>query len=249
MNEDKDFVTLDKVASEQKAKVRSFSDSKRPKGGRYMDMVHPNSDMRPPARNYSTGKTVAAPKIGSNAAKSSAPVAAETPKMAPKPSGMKTRKTMDMTRPVGRGSEQPVRPAELKNKVTTGEPKLENEQEKPIGAPMPKFEMGADDEKAPNANNYSLGERSPWLLSDAKVDKRPLGQNVPEGYAGSIRSTKNVYSQRTPTRRDTAEIPGRPMITVTPQKKTGWLWAIATLAIIVVGGGLGLVVYMIFANQ
>lgn len=103
-------------------------------------------------------------------------------------------------------------------------------------------------DKSPDGNNYSLGGRSPFLLTDTKVDKRPLGPDVPESNARTIRSTKNVYSQRTPLRTRSEEMPGRGVITVAAKRKSGWLWAALTLGIIVAGGGIGFLAYMIFAQ-
>ncbi|MDR3298179.1 MAG: hypothetical protein LBT19_02320 [Candidatus Nomurabacteria bacterium] len=126
-------------------------------------------------------------------------------------------------------------------------------EEKPIEkteAPRPSL-FQDESSKVPNADNYSLGGRSPFLLADAKVDKRPLGKDVPESNAGAIRSTKNVYSQKTPLRSgESQDLPGRTVITVSaPKKKSGWLWAVITLGVIVAGGGVGLLAYLIFANQ
>ena len=208
---DKGFEDLDKMAGEQKAKAALAAGRKNVRG-RYLDMVHPNSDMRPPARGYSVGKEIAEPKEVRGPEKMQKPEVEET-------------------------DFESVEMEELAD-------------ESMAGRGLKESQTWAEDweEKAPNANNYSLGGRSPFMI-DTKVDKRPLGRNVPEGFAGTVRSTKNVYSQRTPTRRDAEEMPEQPMVTVAPQKKSGWLWALVTLLIIAAGGGLGALAYVIFANQ
>jgi hypothetical protein len=99
---------------------------------------------------------------------------------------------------------------------------------------------------APNANNYSLGGRSPFV-ANTKVEKRPLGLNVPDTSASSIRSTHNTYSQKSPTR--ATENAKKHIVTQEPKKKSGWLWALAVLGIIVAGGAVGMLAYLlVFAH-
>ena len=102
--------------------------------------------------------------------------------------------------------------------------------------------------EAPDANSYSLGGRSPFL-ADTKVEKRPLGNNIPENSATSIQSTKNIYSQKNPAK---APVAKRKKHTVTeaPKSHSGWLWSLIVILVIAAGAGLGYVAYLIvFANQ
>lgn len=117
-------------------------------------------------------------------------------------------------------------------------------------APKPKAHTAPKPKKAeaPDANSYSLGGRSPFL-ADTKVEKRPLGSNIPESNAATIRSTKNVYSQKSPTK---APVVKRKKHTVTeaPKSHSGWLWSLVVILVIAAGAGLGYLAYLIvFANQ
>jgi hypothetical protein len=96
--------------------------------------------------------------------------------------------------------------------------------------------------EAPNANNYSLGGKSPFV-ANTKVVKRPLGSNVPDGSASSLRSTRNVYSQKSPTR--STEHIKKHVVAQSPKKKSGWLWTLIVLAVIAAGGSLGYLAYLI----
>ena len=100
--------------------------------------------------------------------------------------------------------------------------------------------------KAPNANNYSLGGRSPFMI-DAKVDKRPLGTNIPETSARTIHSTRNTYSQKDPsTKKHKAK---KHMVTESPKNHSGWFWTFIVLLVIAAGAGLGYLAYiLVFAN-
>ena len=98
-------------------------------------------------------------------------------------------------------------------------------------------------EPAPNANNYSLGVRSPFLNTDAKVEKRPLGNNIPETSASALHSTRNVYSQKSALKN--TEAAKKHIVTEGGKKKSGWLWALIVLAVIAAGGGLGYLAYLI----
>jgi hypothetical protein len=99
-------------------------------------------------------------------------------------------------------------------------------------------------EEEPNANNYSLGGQSPFI-ADAKVDKRPLGPYVPES-AHSVHSTKNIYSQRTPTNQPIADMDH--MVVGAPKKTSGWVWALVTILVVLVGGGLGFLAFMLYSS-
>ncbi len=101
------------------------------------------------------------------------------------------------------------------------------------------------EDKAPNANNYSLGGRSPFL-TDAKVEKHPLGKHVPETSSSALKSTKNTYSQKAPSKTTHTK---KHIVTEAPKKHTGWLWALVVLLVIAAGGGLGYLAYiLVFAG-
>ena len=101
--------------------------------------------------------------------------------------------------------------------------------------------------EAPDANSYSLGGRSPFLV-DTKVEKRPLGTNIPETNTAAVHSTKNIYSQKNPSK---TPVTKRKKHTVTeaPKSHSGWLWTLIVILVIAAGAGLGYLAYLIvFAN-
>ena len=152
-------------------------------------------------------------------------------------------------RPAARPVARPMqRPAVLRRPVAAPRPNpaaiteeelIIEEEEIPILA-KPKAKKTA---KEPNANNYSLGGRSPFLNPDAKVEKRPLGLHIPESSALNLSSTHNVYSQKSPLKNN--EYTGKHIITEAPQKKNGWLWTIIVIGIIAAGGALGYLAYLL----
>ena len=106
----------------------------------------------------------------------------------------------DVMRPVARPVAKPVapRPVATKPAPAVARPSVAQQiqqkqqvaQTKAAPAPAkpaePKPVVKAEP-KAPNANNYSLGGRSPFL-TDTKVEKRPLGNNIPETNATTVHS-------------------------------------------------------------
>ena len=115
----------------------------------------------------------------------------------------------------------------------------------PVKAAEPKPVVKAEP-KAPNANNYSLGGRSPFMI-DTKVEKRPLGTNIPETSARTISSTRNTYSQKDPSsKKHKAK---KHMVTESPKNHSGWFWTFIVLLVIAAGAGLGYLAYiLVFAN-
>ncbi|MBR3164525.1 hypothetical protein IKF15_04500 [Candidatus Saccharibacteria bacterium] len=86
------------------------------------------------------------------------------------------------------------------------------------------------------------------FIANTKVEKRPLGQNAPEIPTHQLKSTKNVYSQKDPTRVN-PKVAKKHVVTETPKSHSGWLWAALVLLIIAAGGGLGYLAYLlVFAN-
>jgi len=201
-------------------------ESRRVVRGRYMDMVHPSSDMRPPARSYATGKTVEAPE-----------------KWEIETDPTKTDEEFEAEDEPEFGVIEDV----------NGKAEMEAEEDF-VTDPGPLQDLPDDEgempieyeEEAPDANNYSLGGKSPFIM-DAKVEKRPLGDYVAEGNERGVRSTKNVYSQRTPVTEGAPEV--EPIVIETPKRKSGWIWALVTLLVIAAGGGLGILAYILYTNQ
>ena len=116
---------------------------------------------------------------------------------------------------------------------------------KPVAKPVAKA-TSKTAEKAPNANNYSLGVRSPFM-TNTKVAKRPLGQDVPETSAAALESTKNIYSSKSPSKATVKK--KKHMVTEAPKKHSGWLWTLVVLFVIAAGAGLGYLAYiLVFAN-
>ena len=119
---------------------------------------------------------------------------------------------------------------------------------KPVARPAAPAKPAAKHSEAPNANNYSLGGRSPFLNPNAQVEKRPLGANIPETSASALKSTHNVYSHKSPLR-DTTNT-GKHVVTESPKKKSGWLWTLTVIGVIAAGAGLGYLAYLlILANK
>ena len=81
---------------------------------------------------------------------------------------------------------------------------------------------------------------------NSKVEKRPLGKDVPETSSTALKSTKNIYSQKAPSRAPHVK---KHIVTEAPKKHSGWLWALVVLLIIAAGGGLGYLAYiLVFAG-
>lgn len=112
-------------------------------------------------------------------------------------------------------------------------------------APEPKPVI-KEEAKAPNANNYSLGGRSPFMIN-TKVDKRPLGTNIPETTARTLQSTRNTYSQKDPSSKK--HHAKKHIVTESPKSHSGWLWTFIVILVIAAGAGLGYLAYrLVFAN-
>ncbi len=109
-----------------------------------------------------------------------------------------------------------------------------------------KVALAKEEAEAPNANNYSVGVRSPFL-TNAKVEKRPLGTNIPETSVEALKSTKNIYSQKSPIKKKQSK---KHTVVETEHKTSGWVWTLIVLFVIAAGGALGWLAYhLVFANQ
>lgn len=240
-----DFEELDKEVNKVMADEDGAGESKKPVEvkvrkvakpvvrGRYMDMVHPSSDMRPPTRNYATGKKI---KMPENDVILEDVTGKSVGAMHHEPNVKKEAETEYVEDEVEFGI---IEDANSDNSV---EEELLAEEDF-VSEPEPFAEV--EDEQAPNGNNYSLGGKSPFI-PDAKVDKRPLGNHVPEGSERGVHSTKNVYSQRTPVKHESVEV--KPKVIESHKKTSGWVWALVTLLVLAAGGGLGVLVYMLYTG-
>ena len=200
--------------------------------GRFMDFAPRSASTRPTTATHSPAKPVAMRPTTANIPQRS--VAKPASRIAT------VRKTAAAPRAETPAASRPSVAAKIQQKqqrVTTAT--APKETPKPV-AHTPKIE-------APDANSYSLGGRSPFLV-DTKVEKRPLGTNIPETNAATVHSTKNIYSQKNPSK---APVAKRKKHTVTeaPKSHSGWLWTLIVILVIASGAGLGYLAYLIvFAN-
>ncbi len=215
-----------------------------------------------PAVHSTIAKKVAAPKpvapkIAAPTRKTTEPIIRNQPIRKPIAAPVKRLVERPAVKPVAKTIAKPtVPPARVASKA------ILKPVAKPIAKPAPKEapkpvvkEKPVLEEKpapilkkreAPNANNFSIGGRSPFV-KNTKVEKRPLGKNIPETSATTLRSTHNIYSQKSPIR--TTENIKKHVITQEPQKKSGWLWTLVVLGIILAGGAIGYFCYLlVFAN-
>lgn len=103
---------------------------------------------------------------------------------------------------------------------------------------------------SPNANNYSLGVRSPFIRNDAKVEKRPLGSS--SEYVQDDKVGKNTYEAEKPSVKDKDAKSKKSKKTKVArnkdQKSKGWVWPLIIVLIIAAGGGLGYLAYRVLEN-
>lgn len=182
-----------------------------------------NPGMRPVARKVTTAPR---PAIATRSAKAAAPAARPVmarPSVAAQIQQRQQKASAPVAKPVVKTAVKPVAKAAPAKKA------------EPTKKPA-----------APNANNYSLGVRSPFL-TNTKVEKRPLGTDIPETSTAALHSTKNVYSSKSPSKASSTK--KKHMVTEAPKKHSGWLWTLVVLGVIAAGGGLGYLAYiLVFAN-
>lgn len=96
---------------------------------------------------------------------------------------------------------------------------------------------------APNANNYSLGVRSPYLRQDAKVEKRPLNGDISE-FVQDDKIEKNSYPEQTekPKKKKTHS---KHTVKKSEKSNSNWYWPILVILIVAAGGGLGYLLWWI----
>ena len=103
---------------------------------------------------------------------------------------------------------------------------------------------------SPNANNYSIGVRSPFIRNDAKVEKRPLGTS--SEYVQDDKVGKNTYEAEDRKAKDENTRSRKSKKTKVARKKeqksNGWIWPLIIILIIAAGGGLGYLAYRVLEN-
>lgn len=101
---------------------------------------------------------------------------------------------------------------------------------------------------SPNANNYSIGVRSPFIRNDAKVEKRPLGTN--SEYVQDDKVGKNTYEAEDRKAKDARSRKSKKtkVARKKEQKSNGWIWPLIIILIIAAGGGLGYLAYRVLEN-
>lgn len=155
------------------------------------------------------------------------------------------RATAPVVKPAAKSAPKPAQKPAAKPATVNPRPA----SAKPTPAAKPAAQAKKDAPKtpeAPNANNYSLGVRSPFL-TNTKVEKRPLGADVPETSTHALRSTRNVYSSKSPSKVTTNT--KKHIITEAPKDHSGWIWTLIVLFVIAAGAGLGYLAYrLVFAN-
>lgn len=151
------------------------------------------------------------------------------------------RATAPVVKPAAKPAQKPAaKPATVNPRPASAKPTPAAKPATPAKKDAPKAP------EAPNANNYSLGVRSPFL-TNAKVEKRPLGADVPETSTHALRSTRNVYSSKSPSKVTTNT--KKHIITEAPKDHSGWIWTLIVLFVIAAGAGLGYLAYrLVFAN-
>jgi hypothetical protein len=95
---------------------------------------------------------------------------------------------------------------------------------------------------APNANNYSLGVRSPYLRQNAKVEKRPLNGDVSE-FVQDDKIEKNSYPEQ--TEKPKKKTHSKHTVKKSEKSNSNWYWPILVILIVAAGGGLGYLLWWI----
>jgi hypothetical protein len=213
-------------------------------------------DFAPRRTTHPTAKPAAKTAVKPVAKPTPAPISRLASRPAVKPvTKTVARPTVAPAKPVSKPAMRPV-PARPAHPIqAAARPVLKPAAKSAAPAPKPAAKPAAKattatpvlkKREAPNANNYSLGVRSPFL-TNTKVEKRPLGTDIPETSTAALRSTKNVYSSKSPSKASTTK--KKHMVTEAPKKHSGWLWTLIVLGVIAAGGGLGYLAYiLVFAN-
>ena len=98
--------------------------------------------------------------------------------------------------------------------------------------------------KAPNANNYSIGVRSPYIRNDAKVSKRPLNGDVSE-YVQDDKIEKNSYPEKPIKASSQKKARSKHTVKKNEKSNSSWYWPILVVLIVAAGGGIGYLLWWI----
>lgn len=237
-----------------------------PRRNRYMDFIPPSSSRsvkpRPvrPAQTRSSAQprvieeyrettTIFYPNHAQPASKAPAPKApAHTtaqlvshPASRPAPRAVSRPTPQSASRPTLRSTTSAPEPVSVAKPQPTPSQMPATE---PLGV-IENVNQTQDDLDAPDGNRFALGGKSPFLVSAAEVDKRPLSGHLPDHITSGVHSTKNIYS-----RRDTAK--GKKS-TVAPiivdakiKDRSGLKLTIAIFVTLILGALVGAFVYLAF---
>ena len=127
---------------------------------------------------------------------------------------------------------------------------LEAEQKAQLARSAAAAKAGLEDlSNQPDNSSYSIGVRSPFIVN-TDVEKRPLGKDVPESDPLKLESSKNIYSQKDPSKPKKSKKDQKHTVVDSPKKTSGWAWTFLAIFIIFAGAALGYFAYiMVFANQ
>lgn len=222
-----------------------------PRSARYMDFI-PSAAQRPasrPAPQPSTSRRPAA-QVTQKTVRRTQPVTPKTPKVVEE--YLETTTIIYPNTPPKPQPAQPVVQSQPATTQTTPLEPTETIQEKVefgiIEDASPRQNSLASDGKspldAPDGNRYTLGGKSPFLVTADQVDKRPLSNHLPEGTASGVKSTKNIYS-----RREILKVDKRPAPIITDAKtkdRSGLGLAIAIVVTLALGALVGTLAYLAF---
>ena len=172
------------------------------------------------------------------------PVVKVPAKPVTKPTPVSKAPAQPVIKPVARVASAKPEPKTIK----TADNKVQSKNTATVADTTPKESAQAP--TSPNANNYSLGVRSPFIRNDAKVEKRPLGASSEyvqddivgkntyeaEDYKAKDKNTRSRKSKKTKVARKKE------------QKSNGWIWPLIIVLIIAAGGGLGYLAYRVLEN-
>ena len=197
--------------------------------GRYMDMIRPR-----PTATSATTLTQGTPKPAS------------TPVPAPKPTKIVHTTEFGVIEDVNTDESTPDDLiAEAEAEFIADPVPFSDTSQRSAGLNSATPDFIDEDDLAPNPDNYIVGGHSPFL-ENAIVEKRPLGDYVPETNQQAVESTKNVYSQRS-VLQSTPEVDDfATEIVPTPAKKSGLLWFFLVLLILGLGAAAGAAAWYFF---
>lgn len=98
---------------------------------------------------------------------------------------------------------------------------------------------------SPNANNYSIGVKSPFIRTDAVVEKRPLGNASEYVSDDKVEKSSHVSDKIAPkvTKSKKTKVVGKRQA-----ESKSWIWPLIILLIIAAGGGLGYLAFRVLEN-